>query len=514
MRIRARIAATLLLAVVGPAGAQSSGGPETVALQFLGFGSSPRIDALAGAGTAVSEGVDALNWNPALMSSPRGHQVSATYFDWIDGVHSGYFGGIAARGRTAFGLSLRSLTVPDFGNVAGAPKVGQSDLAVSVGVARPVLGLDVGIAGKVLRSSLADESAGGWAVDAGLSYRWVEGWNVAAALRNWGPAVSYVEGVDEDLPAEAAVGLGATFGELRVDSEVVWEKGPDSHGAVGLEYWFRRWLALRVGSRFGTSSDDALEPWAAGFGIRARRDLLVDYSFRDGTLDPSHRLGVRWDWGRGGPGQGEEELALSPRKFYRRALDEALDQAMGGFPGGVTDTIEVRPTTQHDAGPVIAELVAERLRAEGMNAVTKGYGTRMSDSTRAVANENLASHGQPLLVPLPEVAIEIRESTYEILRSARARWIGPRSVDRQASVDVALELFSADRESLWQSAGRGSVLEKTVNASRIARSPGYPQAAGTTAEAKPLHPLVEPAIVGGIVAGLAVIFFTNRTVGE
>jgi hypothetical protein len=256
-----------------------------------------------------------------------------------------------------------------------------------------------------------------------------------------------------------------------------------------------------------------VEPWAAGFGICARRDLLVDYSFRDGTMAPSHRLGIRWNFGREGPGQ-EEELTRSPRKFYRAALDEALDRAMVGFPGGIADTIEVRPITQHDAGPVIAELVTERLVALGATAAAREFGSRVPDSTRATANAKLAELGQPLIEPLPELTIEIHESEYTILRSKRARGIGPRSIDRQATVHVALELLSGDGESLWKSEGRGSALEETVNASRIPPSPGYPQAGGTDAAAKPLHPLVEPAIVGGIVAGLAVIFFTNRTVGE
>jgi hypothetical protein len=230
-------------------------------------------------------------------------------------------------------------------------------------------------------------------------------------------------------------------------------------------------------------------------------------------MEPSHRLGIRWNFGREGPGREEEDV-LSPRKFYRVALDQALDQALVGFPGGIADTIEVRPITQHDAGPVIAELVVERLGAQGAKAAPKAFGSKMTDSTLALANASLSAAGKPLLVPLPELAIEIRESEYKILRSERARGIGPQSVDRQATVHVALELLSDDGESLWKSEGHGSALEETVNASRIPASPGYPQAAGTNTEAKPLHPLVEPAIVGGIVAGLAVIFFTNRTVGE
>jgi hypothetical protein len=502
------------LAVAWPAVLAAQGdGPETTAYHFLNLGSGPRIEALAGAGTAVAEGVDALNWNPALLSRLGAGQVSGTYFRWLDGVHSGYVGGCVPWGRAGVGLSVRTLAIPEFGNVVDEPRVGQSDFAVSAGLGRPILGLDAGVAGKVFRSRIAEESASGWAIDAGLNYRYVEGWNLSAALRNWGPSASYIEGVDEELPAEAALGLGATLGELHVDSEVVWERGPGSRGAVGLEYWFRNRLALRVGSRFGTESGDAVEPWAAGFGIRARRDLLVDYSFRDGTMEPSHRLGIRWNFGREGPGREEEDV-LSPRKFYRVALDQALDQALVGFPGGIADTIEVRPITQHDAGPVIAELVVERLGAQGAKAAPKAFGSKMTDSTLALANASLSAAGKPLLVPLPELAIEIRESEYKILRSERARGIGPQSVDRQATVHVALELLSDDGESLWKSEGHGSALEETVNASRIPASPGYPQAAGTNTEAKPLHPLVEPAIVGGIVAGLAVIFFTNRTVGE
>jgi hypothetical protein len=280
-----------------------------------------------------------------------------------------------------------------------------------------------------------------------------------------------------------------------------------------LENWFRDRLALRAGSRFGTLSGAAVEPWAAGFGIRARRDLLVDYSYRDGTLNPSHRLGIRWNFGREGPGR-DEELAPSPRQFYRGALDEALDQAMVGFPGGDTDTVEVRPTALNDAGPVISALVAERLQSIGIPAVAKDFGSRMADSTFARVNDDLVKAGQPPRKRPRELMVDIRESAYEILRSKRARFIGPKSIDRQAKVEIALELRSPEGEIVWNSSGGGTVLEKTVNASRIARSPGYPQAGGTGEGAGELHPLVEPAIVGGIVAGLAVIFFTNRTVGE
>jgi hypothetical protein len=488
-------------------------GPETTGFHFLSLGAGPRIEGLAGAGTAVSEGADALTFNPALMAGSGGRQVAGSYFNWLEGVRSGYLGAVQAWGRGALGLSVRSLSVSEFGNVVGEPEIGQSDVAVALGAARPLFfGLDAGLALKGLRSSLAEQSATGWALDAGLNYRYVEGWNLAAALRNWGPAIGYVDGVDEQLPTQAAFGLGATFGELRVDSEVVWENGPGSHGAVGLEYWFRNRLALRAGSRLGTDSDDAMKPWAAGFGIRARRGLLVDYSYRDGTFDPSHRVGIRWNFGRDDTGR-DQELALSPRKFYRGALDKALDQAMVNFPTDLEDTVVVRATATHDAGPVIASIVVERLREWGLNADARDPEPQMSEEDKQRADAALAEAGLPPLDSLPALEFEIVKSDYRILRSKRARFVGPRSIDRSAEVHLAFTLSSAG-ETLWTSEGRSEVVEETVNASRIPPSPGYPQASGTGSEGTQLHPLVEPAIVVGIVTGLAVIFFTNRDVAE
>ncbi len=255
-----------------------------------------------------------------------------------------------------------------------------------------------------------------------------------------------------------------------------------------------------------------MKPWAAGFGIRARRGLLVDYSYRDGTFDPSHRVGIRWNFGRDDAGR-DQELALSPRKFYRGALDKALDQAMVNFPTDLEDTVVVRATATHDAGPVIASIVVERLREWGLNADARDPEPQMSEEDKQRADAALAEAGLPPLDSLPALEFEIVKSDYRILRSKRARFVGPRSIDRSAEVHLAFTLSSAG-ETLWTSEGRSEVVEETVNASRIPPSPGYPQASGTGSEGTQLHPLVEPAIVVGIVTGLAVIFFTNRDVAE
>jgi hypothetical protein len=162
------------------------------------------------------------------------------------------------------GVGVRSLRVSDFGNVPGEGEIGQSDLAVGAGAAYPVTKtVRAGAGVKLVRSSLAGEDATGFAGDVGLNYEWVEGWDLGAALRNFGPGFGYVPGVDESLPTQGALALAATFGKLTVDSEVLWEDGPGWMGVLGAEYRLRERIRLRAGGRVGEQADGAREPWAA-----------------------------------------------------------------------------------------------------------------------------------------------------------------------------------------------------------------------------------------------------------
>ncbi|HMB70271.1 MAG TPA: hypothetical protein VKU85_13225, partial [bacterium] len=417
------------------------------------------------------------------------------------------------------GFCVRSLSVEEFTNVPGEAAIGQSDLAVSLGGAYPVVErLDGGAAVRVIRSSLADEDATGWAGDVGLNYRYVEGWNLGAVVRNAGPAFGYGNGLDEQLPTQAALGLGGQVGELRFGVEGFWENGPGWNSALGAEYRFRDRIAFRVGSRLQDESDGAVEPWSAGIGIRARRGLELDYAFRDGTFDASHRLGVRWTLHRslGTPG---EELARSPREYYASVLKDVIDQAMVNFPREDVTDVVVRASAEHAAASLIAETVATRLGEMGLSAEAvepKVELPTLDDPERnaalraeAEAAGKLTSYDQPIL------EFDVRESRYDLLDRSRERWIGPQTIDREAAIGLDFRLtFPEADEPVWSSSGEASARERMA-ANRIPSSEGYPRAGGTVGKGgRKLHPLVEPAIVGGIVTGLAVIFFANRDVGN
>lgn len=512
MRRRGPALLALLLGLAAPAARAGEAG--TTAYGFLNLGSSPRIEGLGEAGSALAEGVDAVVWNPARLGvSPR-REASVSYFNWLDDVQAGHAGATFPLGRASVGLVVRSLSVTDFGNVPGEGGVGQSDLAVGAAAAYPLPGsLHLGAGVKVIRSSLAEEDATGWAGDVGLDYRWVEGWHAVAAVRNFGAAFGYVDGVDEKLPTQAAFGVGSRFGELLVDSEVLWEEGPGWGGALGAEYRLWQRLALRAGGRVGQESDRAAEPWAVGIGVAARRDLELEYSFRDGTFDASHRVGVRWTPGRS-LGAPDEDLARSPREFYVDVLNEALDRSLVTFPTDVGDTVVVRSSATHNGARVISDVIAERLQARGLTVELADPAPVIPDSVDAATREGLAAQGIGVPPPYPLLEYEIRTSEYRILRSRRLRWVGPRSIDREAQVDLGFTLTVPGAEEPVWTAGGEAREQESVASSRVPTSAGYPRWEGTGVKGKKLHPLVEPAIVGGIVAGLAMIFFSNRDVGQ
>ncbi|GJM45087.1 MAG: hypothetical protein DHS20C21_19290 [Gemmatimonadota bacterium] len=509
-------AVVALLIVPGSPRAASEIG-ET-AFQFLTLGAGAREEAL-GAGTVLSRGAGALAWNPALLQGIRTPTISASWFNWLTDVQAGHVSAAAPLGRGSVGLLAQSLSISDFRNVPGSTAIGQSDLAVSVGGAYPVVErLDAGASLRLIRSSLADQDASGWAGDAGLNYRYVEGWNVAAAVRNAGPAFGYGNGLEDQLPTQSALGVAGTLGELRFGLEGFWENGPGWRTAIGAEYLFRDRIALRAGSRVGDEPDGAVEPWSAGIGLKARRGLELDYAFRDGAFDASHRLGVQWTLDRSLDEPGEE-LARSPRDYYADVVNNVMDQAMVDFPRNDVTDVVVRASGTHAAASLIAETVAGRLREMGLTAEAGEpppdvpvTGNPEDDAAIRQAMEDAGTLGTETDRTVLE--FDVRESRYAILRESRERWIGPRSIEREAVVGLDLRLMPAGTdEPIWSFSGDAQRTER-VAAHQVPKSQGYPRAGGTAKGERKMHPLVEPAIVGGIVTGLAVIFFANRDVSN
>ncbi len=507
--IRAAGKALLLAGLVPALALADTGRPG---FQFLNLGTSARLEALGGTGGVLADGADALDWNPARVLEAPGRSATASGFNWMEdvvGVHAAFaqptsFGAVA--------VGVRSLAVGSFDNTDLEDAVDQSDAAISLGAASRVRGnLSAGVGAKLIRSSLAGEDASGFGVDAGANYRWVRGWDLAAALRNAGPAFAYGNGPEDRLPTQFRAGLAGTIAAFRFGVEGVWENGPDWSGTAGAEYRFLGRAALRAGSRLG-GPESLANDWAVGAGVSVRPGLRVDYSFRDGELAASHRIGLAWTAGERSGGAGD--AARSAREFYADVADRALQEALAAdAPGAAGDSVVVRPASEHAAGDLLAERLAGLLRARGVRVDLRRAVPVLPDSVAKAQAATLKEQGLTREVDLPLMEVAVRTSTFEHVRSWRDRWIGPKTVEREARVELGLAWrLPGDEEPTWTSAGSASGTEK-VAADRIPDSEGYPRANGVAGSGRP-NRFVEPAIVTGIVAALAALFFSNRNVGS
>ncbi len=515
----AGLASTAFALGLGASSADAAGDPGRVGFGFLRLGGSARTEALAGLGATLAHGSESIAGNPALLASTPELDASASAASWLDAATVGHVA--VSREFAPFGtmgLGLHGISVDDFSNVPGETEEGQSDLAAAIAWARPVVRrLDAGVAAKILQSRLAGEKATGAAFDLGLNYRYVPGWNASAALRHLGPAIAYEGAAKDQLPTQLALGVGGTTRGVRYGTEAQWENGRGWDAGVGAELEIAGRVALRVGSRVAADSEDAMAPWTAGLGLRVARGVNVDYAFRDGVLDPSHRVGIRWTAGAPeSPARGVNR-PLSARDLYRGALDESLDRAMENFPKDLVDTLGVRAKSASGADTLMAEALGRRLRSMGYEVRTLKPSLTMPanlDSTAAGKMAELIRQQQAEPVPDVVLEYEFRKSRVSIDRKGRDRGLGPLVLERSSEVDLALVLQkTGETESLWSSSG-SSLRRDSVDAARVPSSSGYPPVEQSPSVSKGSHPLVEPAIVGGIVTGLVLIFFSNRDVGQ
>lgn len=520
LSVRCALLAAMILGTGWPAPStvHATSDPGRVGFGFLRLGGGPRIVAMGSVGT-LAQGSEALAWNSALLAQHPQLDASAMAMNWLEETAAAHVNVSHGLGKLGVGgIFLNALTMSDFSNIPEETIDGQSDFAVGAALSRHLWeNLDGGIAAKMLRSELAGESAMGGALDLGLNYRYVEGWNVSAAIRDWGPALSYGEGPEDQLPTQFAAGIAGTIRGIGFGSEAQWENGRGWDGGLGAEYVWHNLLALRAGSRLASNSDDAVEPWSAGLGVKVGSHVQIDYSFQDGVLDPSHRVGVSW---RGQDAQKEKASAppaLSAREFYVATLDSALDLALANFPKEAADTLGIRAKSAGEADTLIGTVLEQRLQALGYKTVILKPLVPMPTNVDPKNAEEVAEKiRQANAASSREVVLEFepRASVYSINRKERLRIIGPPSLDRSARIDVALRLLKAgETEPLWSSSGDAS-RQEMVDARLVPYSPGYPASGAVVETGSRLHPLVEPAIVGGIVTGLVLIFFSNRDVGE
>lgn len=270
----------------------------------------PGVTALSmgGAFPAAGESAEALLHNPALLTDARDVGVSVQRYGSRGSVVSAFGGGAWLSGGVGIAVAAGSYGAPsgvpaaaggDEGVLVRSGPVGAGELTATVGYAREVAGLRVGVAGKVVEQRLGSARDATVAADAGVAAD-LGPVTAGVAVRDVGPALSPPGG---RLPLPHRITAGAAFegwwvGPLDVGASATVTRQWDGEwaGGVGTEiaYWpvRGRTFIVRAGLRRVPRGPAEAPTLGAAFEGDA---IVVEYAFEpfDGVGD-AHRIGLRW----------------------------------------------------------------------------------------------------------------------------------------------------------------------------------------------------------------------------
>lgn len=324
-----RLAAALSLLLAAP--------PARAAFDDMGFG--PRDLGMGGAFTAVSDGVEAIAYNPAALGQIQ-HLQGAGAYQRLFHVPSGESdrdstraaGVIPVRGdilNGGFGVQVRY----DRRERLSKDRLigfsyGTRGLREGEGG-----GLDFGGALNFLGVAPETGSAPGLkpALDLGALWRTGGRYAAGASLLNFGGAKFRSSGIQDRAPLALKIGGAELLRSAVIAVDATMREGNGGNGkSVSFGAGFERWLALprsgQIAIRSGVNLGANTNVWNWGTGWRILGGQL-DYAMSvplKGSTRFGHAVSVVVRFGRADP-EGEYEKLLSEEMRYRRDLSEALE---------------------------------------------------------------------------------------------------------------------------------------------------------------------------------------------
>lgn len=279
-------------------------------LQFLKVGVGARETALGEACIAVVRDVNAAFWNPANITGVQRVEAAFTYSSLYAELN--YSAGALGFSFPRLGTLALSVASLDYGNIPEAlvegqagshdPRTGDTftggDLLVGLSYARNFTDrLSIGLTAKYIEESLFDYNAATYSFDIGSHYfTGFRSLRLAMSAQNFGAEpvkylkISEVEiGYDVPLlfkfgvsinilgPQEGIIVTGRNH-LLQFSVEAINSNDYGERYHYGAEYWFRDFLAVRVGYRQNYAEGNV----AFGFGLNpslAGINVSIDYSY-------------------------------------------------------------------------------------------------------------------------------------------------------------------------------------------------------------------------------------------
>ena len=299
---------------------------------FLQIHATPRGAALGGAVVAVSEGANALYWNPAGALATENLELSLNHTRWFMDTRLTYAGVVKRIGRSsAAGLSALSYSMDEMEittveqSEGTGEYFGASDLALGGSYVQSMTDhFTFGITVKYVQETIWNEQASQMAFDVGSLYR-VDFFNLrlGMAVRNFaGKMIFEGENIDRRIREEQerdlennpraerlipefrlpqTFQLGIAFdpialetGSLTLLADANIPSDNVQRMSFGAEYLYRNVAFLRGSYRLNYD----LGQWALGGGVRVSMggvETHLDYAFSmEGVLGNIHRIGVRF----------------------------------------------------------------------------------------------------------------------------------------------------------------------------------------------------------------------------
>lgn len=276
------------------------GGVGTTGTEFLKIGVGARSRAMGEAFVALADDVNTINVNPAGLNNIKSISVSFMHLEWLDTMDFEYLTFSRPFGKNVLGASIIFFHMPDFIHFGSAgQETGElniSDLAITLGYGRQIMGISLGGNFKFIRRTITDVSANAYAVDFGLLKDFSifnyfkntprENLTLGIALQNLGTKIKFL--AEEDpLSLNLKIGLAYNISpDFKISFDINKPNDVDRYKFLynlGAEYKFFNLIGIRGGYKFGYE----LDSYSFGGGIDYKLGGAI-YSF-DYALTPLGR---------------------------------------------------------------------------------------------------------------------------------------------------------------------------------------------------------------------------------